>query len=105
PLMGECRPGKNVCLGAAGWDPSCAGSVGPRPEICDGKDNNCDGLIDDGATCPAESKCVNGECVPFCRADEVSACPPDRTCKDDLCIRKACATKACPAAQYCDADG
>jgi hypothetical protein len=29
---------------------NCSGGVGPAPETCNGKDNNCDGRIDDGVT-------------------------------------------------------
>jgi hypothetical protein len=33
------------------------------PEICDGKDNNCDQQIDDGATCMGVLVCQAGACV------------------------------------------
>jgi hypothetical protein len=46
-------------------------------EICDGKDNDCNGVIDDGATCPAGGTCQNGACV----------CPPEATC-GTLCVDK-----------------
>ncbi|MCB1175669.1 MAG: putative metal-binding motif-containing protein [Leptospiraceae bacterium] len=42
---GECRPGTQICqMGQWG---SCQGSVGPSAEVCDGKDNNCNGQIDE----------------------------------------------------------
>jgi len=70
-LYGECRLGKQVCnqLPEGGsqwgqhddgpdviggteddiWIPGgCAGAVGPRTDVCDGKDNNCDNFIDEG---------------------------------------------------------
>lgn len=42
--VGECKA-KTVCQNG---QPVCAQIVGPSPEICDGKDNNCNGPIDDG---------------------------------------------------------
>jgi len=44
---GECVAGKYVCAeGGAGV--LCEGAVGPSDEVCDGKDNDCDGTPDDG---------------------------------------------------------
>ncbi|MDP3245233.1 MAG: putative metal-binding motif-containing protein [bacterium] len=48
--VGECQYGLRVC-NAGVWG-SC-NSVEPTPEICDSKDNNCDGSIDNGVVCPA----------------------------------------------------
>ena len=50
PILGECKPGRPICTGAGGW--VCQGGVGPAPEVCDGKDNNCDGIVDTGADVP-----------------------------------------------------
>ena len=46
-LHGECRFGVSRCIGGAFV---CQGAVTPTPEACDGKDNNCDGQIDEGSS-------------------------------------------------------
>lgn len=48
--IGECVAGAFVCAGD-GVGTVCEGAVGPTAEICDGKDNDCDGVPDNG---PAE---------------------------------------------------
>jgi hypothetical protein len=43
--LGECRAGRTACVNGA---LTCTGAVGPQPEVCDGKDNDCNGNVDDG---------------------------------------------------------
>ncbi len=33
-------------------------------ETCDGRDNDCDGVVDDGAPCAVDERCVGGACTP-----------------------------------------
>ena len=47
---GECVEGVYVCSND-GAGVVCEGAVGPAKEVCDGKDNDCDGIRDNG---PAE---------------------------------------------------
>jgi hypothetical protein len=42
---GECHKGIQTCDADGQWGP-CEGDKGPEPEVCDGKDNDCDGNID-----------------------------------------------------------
>ncbi|MBW2737003.1 MAG: hypothetical protein JRH20_31860, partial [Deltaproteobacteria bacterium] len=51
--IGECRGGARRCIeGSYG---RCEWSAGPSMEICDGKDNDCNGTIDDADKLPAEA--------------------------------------------------
>lgn len=44
---GECRAGNQACNGAGAWL-ACVGATLPVAEVCDTKDNDCDGSADDG---------------------------------------------------------
>jgi hypothetical protein len=56
--IGECSSGIQTrkCIGGrySPWGP-CEGEVAPSIEICNGKDNNCNGLIDDNCVVISEA--------------------------------------------------
>jgi len=56
---GECKPGVNEC--DINGTVVCTGGVGPTPEVCDGKDNDCDGQVDEAGNAPDG---VNGTANP-----------------------------------------
>ncbi len=53
--VGECTAGTQTCVDQL-WS-ECQGEIGPTTEICDGLDNNCDGLTDEDNVC---SVCGDG---------------------------------------------
>ncbi|AKF09951.1 FG-GAP-like repeat-containing protein [Sandaracinus amylolyticus] len=71
--VGECVAGWQACEGG-GWG-ACHGSVGPRGEECDGRDQDCDGATDEALvrSCGTDvGECVAG--TETCRAASWSAC-------------------------------
>jgi hypothetical protein len=60
---GACQSsGKMICSND-GKNTVCSATPGtPSPEICNGIDDDCNGLIDDNATCPNGEPCVDGVC-------------------------------------------
>jgi len=79
--IGECQQGVQTCLSSGVWSSTCTNEVGPSTETCDGLDNDCNGVIDDGIGCqctPGESRVcgVNvGECqqgIQTCASDGLS---------------------------------
>src|SRR5262249_14508266 len=72
--VGECRPGLQTCKAGAWGD--CEGAVVPTAEACDGKDNDCNGIIDDGL---GTVVCGVGACrvvVPGCKGGATPTCTP-----------------------------
>lgn len=87
--VGECKTGTQTCTNMA-WGP-CEGEVLPIAEVCDAKDNDCDGMSDEnipkktcgaGACLATVEACINGQEQP-CTPGQ----PKTETCNniDDDC--------------------
>ena len=52
--VGTCTLGTQTCLETSmefgAWG-ACTGATPPDAEVCDGRDNDCDGVVDDGCEC------------------------------------------------------
>ncbi|MBU1430590.1 thrombospondin type 3 repeat-containing protein [Myxococcota bacterium] len=113
-LMGEvvCSPNAEavaeVCNGA---DDDCdgvidnglrnaCGACGPAlPDDCDGEDNDCDGEIDEDADCPEGQICRFGACADPCLGNE---CGGGLICVDGFCV-DACDVADCMPNERCEA--
>ncbi len=93
---GACQsPGQAVCVGGA-WAADCQPGT-PSLETCNAIDDDCDGMVDEGAPCNAGETCTAGTCAPVvesCDAvdndgdgqvDEGSLCPAGQECRAGQC--------------------
>ncbi|MCB9529749.1 MAG: hypothetical protein H6701_15400 [Myxococcales bacterium] len=95
--VGACQPGRARCTGGAYGD--CEGQVVPVPEACDaetgfdcalcnGEDDDCDGMADEGLIRPCGPQARIGVCRPgtqACGALGWEACEGAVEGSDDIC--------------------
>jgi hypothetical protein len=96
--LGECRQGAMACVNG---HLVCLGAGTPGPEVCDGKDNDCNGMVDEddpfvGKDCfpPGRTGCdvSNGTCRAPCKLGKW-ACAAGRL---------SCEGAVVAAAEICD---
>jgi hypothetical protein len=94
--------GKTVCQnGQVG----CQGAVGQMMEVCNGRDDDCDGMVDNMAPCPSNFVCYGGQCDPLCMGGEFP-CPggyaPMTVNGQCVCVPDKTCNPACAAPLVCD---
>jgi MYXO-CTERM domain-containing protein len=97
-LLGVCASGILQCQSGV---LACVPTVQPQTESCDGFDNDCNDLIDEGDLCQPGFVCDQGNCVPACSGGEFQ-CPPGSVCNEDgLCVDAECVMTECPPGEKC----
>ncbi len=94
----RCINGDDRCVGFVG---PCGAEGEPPCEVCNGADDDCDGLADNQAECPApDQDCVEAQCVFECEGGEFP-CPGGFDCRDGYCFRRDCNESGCDAGEVC----
>jgi MYXO-CTERM domain-containing protein len=115
-MPGACGVGVTQCVGR---DTECRQIGTVTEERCDGVDNDCNAMIDDGDLCAEPNVCIAGECRPPCFEGGCAAaetctssgacietvcldvpCPPGERCSGGVCVG-ACEGIVCPHGQQC----
>ena len=89
---GVCTAGQQTCRGGE-WG-ACEGEVTGGAEVCNGEDDDCDGVIDEGELCGDDQICACGGCADPCENFE---CP-----NESQCIHGHCVEDHCPDGLVCD---
>ena len=86
PALCICHPGIRTCpLNGPGVFGACLNEQQPRTEVCNGLDDDCDGLVDETppVTCTNNTQCAATPMTPTC--DNPSGMPNMGTCQPADC--------------------
>jgi hypothetical protein len=101
-MPGVCSIGVTQCMVGAAI--TCVPVVKPTSETCDNLDNDCNGMIDDNATCPTPGwVCDHGTCVHPCDESSEFKCVPGLQCDQGLCKDPRCVGVTCTDGKVCQA--
>ncbi len=78
--VGNCQTGTLLCVAGA---LQCAGQTGPASELCDGQDNDCDGVLD--GTAPAAAVACSSDADCASRAPALACLPKSSNPLDKVC--------------------
>lgn len=95
---GGCGAGETCTEGGICIETACVGVTCPANERCVG--GECVGSCA-GVTCPHDQQCVAGRCIELC---DVITCGPGEVCQDGAC-RAQCPCNPCGEGETCLADG
>jgi MYXO-CTERM domain-containing protein len=99
--VGLCAAGVSACEQG---QLVCHPLFDAEPERCNAIDDDCDGVVDDGATCPESDQiCDDGRCVEDCAIEHEFDCPPDQICDEasGRCVSPGCQSVTCPPGSVC----
>jgi len=85
----QCRIGFRTCDPSGSFSAACHGEVLPSVEVCDGIDNNCNGVVDEG--CPGGGQTI-------CSSN--SDCTAGNTCQSGVCAVDTSCTPGFQVACY-----
>jgi Notch 1 len=117
---GDCELGVEICDQDGGWG-DCEGGYQGSEEVCDGRDNNCDGFTDENASLEICDDGIDNDCdgLTDSQDPECGICEPGeiRDCGSDIgecrmgqqtCTAQGswseCAGEIRPQPEFCDSE-
>jgi hypothetical protein len=98
PCQTGCGPGVQPCVGGV---LGACNAPQPLVEVCNGKDDNCNGLVDENVVQGCASECGPGESV--CLGGSFGPCQPLNSCATS-CGNKSCDGSSGETCQNCPQD-